>query len=68
MAPCAALGLSLVLPYGYACALTRALPVRSLWAVEVCAALLILCAHYAYLVGLPSACPVGPVVGPQWAA
>lgn len=29
MAPCAALGLSLGLPYAYCCALTRALPVRS---------------------------------------
>lgn len=56
-APCAALGLSLVLPYGYPCAWhcvapvrsqcvlrgTRAIPVRSLWAIGVRSALLILC-------------------------
>ena len=36
VALCAALGLSLVLPYGYACAFTRALPVRSMgrWGVR----------------------------------
>nr|DAW25774.1 MAG TPA: hypothetical protein [Caudoviricetes sp.] len=32
-----------MLPYGYPCAFTRALPVRSLWAIGVRSALLILC-------------------------
>ena len=77
VAPCAALGLSLVLPYGYPCAFTRALPVRSAWAIGVRSVLPILCASVclpsgvplayfvrlsASIVGLPSACPVGQLV------
>nr|DAW25716.1 MAG TPA: hypothetical protein [Caudoviricetes sp.] len=64
VALCAALGLLLVLPYGYHCACTRALPVRSLWAIGVRSALLILC-----LSSGPAQClPSVPVVGPQWAS
>lgn len=70
VALCAALGLLLVLPYAYPCAFTRALPVRSVWAIGVRSALPILCASVWHL----GACPllilcvhcasiVGPVVG-----
>lgn len=66
VALCAALGLLLVLPYGYHCALTRAPPVRSVWAIGVRSALLILCASVWHLVGpqcLSSGASSGAIVG-----
>nr|DAW27068.1 MAG TPA: hypothetical protein [Caudoviricetes sp.] len=64
MALCAALGLSLVLPYAYPCARHCVAPVRalgrSLWAIGVRSALPILCVTVRHLVDLPSAYAVGP--------